>query len=668
MGSMTDRTEGTMATIHDRLGMPLDSPSSLVYNWKYGLVVRERGKNRIVKCDRNDIQPMTDPRINDFSGEGGIFMTEEGELYIADAINNMIRKVNLNGEVSTVAGRQEAGCSPEGELVCNTVLNNPSGVFVHCGMIYIADTGNNRILLVTQNGTTRVLAGNGKRGSEGDGKSARFASLNAPKSVFVNSFNEVYIADSGNNKIRKIDTNSIISTVAGNEKPGFNGDGKLATETCLNDPSVVSYRDGEVYILDGSNKRVRKITRDQVMHTIFCAREEKTSGAPIEFDSSPSGLFVYGDGTVFVSTEGDGVFVIRKERLLPSLEKHERDLLKKTSITVSRSVLDILSPTFYEKVLKRNDLVTEHENTIQKIIDFLMYEKTGIALCDPVDTLAILGLVEDSVFDKLKDLLIERVMESFSGEDGIRTAERASYLVRTIESRLIRQIYDYCPVGLSLLIGRIPWLIDHQIVIAYSHQIVKLSLRTKMPTIDRKIILSNHQPYLGSLFNNARSSDVVVNVGIHSYYCHRTILSSASPILKKLVDESGAFFSLERCETKSVNNRHYEALLKSCYTCPLRIEKKEDIHPTILCLEYYQMHSKVDAYVSGVEIDLDNFFLLCTTEASKRETLRRRLLDFGVRHLHEIFIDMKGCGLLDPSLKDELMVEYLKKNGKTPRN
>ena len=225
MGSMTDRTEGTMATIHDRLGMPLDSPSSLVYNWKYGLVVRERGKNRIVKCDRNDIQPMTDPRINDFSGEGGIFMTEEGELYIADAINNMIRKVNLNGEVSTVAGRQEAGCSPEGELVCNTVLNNPSGVFVHCGMIYIADTGNNRILLVTQNGTTRVLAGNGKRGSEGDGKSARFASLNAPKSVFVNSFNEVYIADSGNNKIRKIDTNSIISTVAGNEKPGFNGDG-----------------------------------------------------------------------------------------------------------------------------------------------------------------------------------------------------------------------------------------------------------------------------------------------------------------------------------------------------------------------------------------------------------------------------------------------------------
>ena len=145
-------------------------------------------------------------------------------------------------------------------------LFSPSGVFVSNGEVFIADAYNDRVRKVLRNGEIVTIAGTGEWGYNGDDQLATDAKLEWPHSVVVSSSNQVYISEVAGQRIRKIDRNGIISTIAGN---GYNGDGQLAINAQLNCPSgLFVTEDEEVLLADDGNNRVRKIDRNGIITTI----------------------------------------------------------------------------------------------------------------------------------------------------------------------------------------------------------------------------------------------------------------------------------------------------------------------------------------------------------------------------------------------------------------
>lgn len=192
-----------------------------------------------------------------------------GNLYIADARNYRIRKVSPAGIISTVAGGS-IGFSGDGGPATRASLNFPQGVAVDpTGQLYIADTNNGRIRKVSSDGTISTMAGVGLVNFSGDGGPATSASLSQPLSVAVDSAGNLYIADWFNHRIRKVSPTGIISTVAGTGVAGFSGDGGPAVSASLNEPQGVALdAAGNVYFADGADQRVRKISSLGVISTV----------------------------------------------------------------------------------------------------------------------------------------------------------------------------------------------------------------------------------------------------------------------------------------------------------------------------------------------------------------------------------------------------------------
>ena len=209
-----------------------------------------------------------------FAGDGGLATSARlsspqavavglyGDLYIADTGNSLIRKVDTAGHISTVAGNTTwAGYSGDGGAAVGAYLNNPAGVAVDgYGNIYIADQLNNRIRKVDALGTITTVAGNGSAGYTGDGGPATGATLRWPAGISVDWQGFLYIADSGNHAIRRVDPSGTISTVAGTGTSGFSGDDGAATLARLSQPEDVSTDGyGTFFIADYLNNRIRQV-------------------------------------------------------------------------------------------------------------------------------------------------------------------------------------------------------------------------------------------------------------------------------------------------------------------------------------------------------------------------------------------------------------------------
>jgi len=201
----------------------------------------------------------------------GIAVDLNGDLYIADSINQRILKVDTEGEYSTIAGdNAHSAYGGDGGLATEAQLAYPSGVEVDIkGNIYIADTNNHRIRKIDTNGIITTIAGNGTSGYGGDGGLATEAQLAYPGDVTVDVRGDIYIADTNNNVIRKIDSNGIITTVAGNGIYGYSGEGILATDAKLAYPYGVELdTKGNIYIADTGNNRIRKVNSNNIITTI----------------------------------------------------------------------------------------------------------------------------------------------------------------------------------------------------------------------------------------------------------------------------------------------------------------------------------------------------------------------------------------------------------------
>jgi hypothetical protein len=216
-----------------------------------------------------------------FSGDGGpaiaaalnyptkIASDSAGNLYIADSRNYRIRMVTVAGNISTVAGSTQYGFGGDGGSASNALLYHPQGVAVYANNLYIADFDNNRIRKISSDGTISTVAGNGTGGFSGDGGPATAAQLNGPTGVAIDSSGNFYIADSNNCRIRKVTkTAGTISTIAGNGIEGFSGDGGPATAAQIPYLRGVAVFGNNVYFADADNNRIRMVSGAGTINTV----------------------------------------------------------------------------------------------------------------------------------------------------------------------------------------------------------------------------------------------------------------------------------------------------------------------------------------------------------------------------------------------------------------
>lgn len=189
---------------------------------------------------------------------------------MADYSNQRIRIVSTSGIINTIAGNGTAGYSGDGGQATDAELHNPEGVAIdNAGNIYIADYANNRIRKVNTAGIISTVAGNGTAGYSGDGAAATAAKINGPQGVAVDAVGNLYIADQTNNVIRMVNTTGTITTVAGNVTQGYSGDSGPATAATINQPyGVACDAVGNMYIADQGNSCVRKVNASGIISTI----------------------------------------------------------------------------------------------------------------------------------------------------------------------------------------------------------------------------------------------------------------------------------------------------------------------------------------------------------------------------------------------------------------
>lgn len=219
----------------------------------------------------------------------GVAVDAKGNVLVADSGNHRVRSVSPAGAF-TITGTGAAGNGPEGLTPENTALNAPGGVCVDgTGAIFVVDTGNHRVLRFTIGGVVRTAAGNGSPGDAGDGGPARTAQLNRPAACALDAAGNLFIADTGNHRIRKVTSDGAIATIAGTGQPG-------TTQGMLRAPRGVAVDSrGNVFISDSGNNRILELTADGVLRTITQAGDVQ----------NPGGLALDAAGNLYAADTGN---------------------------------------------------------------------------------------------------------------------------------------------------------------------------------------------------------------------------------------------------------------------------------------------------------------------------------------------------------------------------
>ena len=232
-----------------------------------------------------------------FNGPVGVAAGAAGVVYISDTQNQRVRAVAPGGTLATVAGTGVAGFN--GEIVSPRAaqLNRPQGVAADAlGNWYVADTANNRVRKVQPGGNLFTIAGNGNASYFGDGGPALKASVNQPEGVAVDAAGNVYIADTLDHAVRKVTPDGVINTLAGTGTPGYSGDGGPANRARLNGPRAVAVdAAGNVYVADTGNNQVRRIDPLGTITTV-------DTGNAL---SGPRGVAVDRAGNVYIADTGN---------------------------------------------------------------------------------------------------------------------------------------------------------------------------------------------------------------------------------------------------------------------------------------------------------------------------------------------------------------------------
>ena len=263
------------------------SPVAVALDTEGNLFISESVGNHIRKVSTSGV--ITTMAVLNNSPRG-LAVDESGNVLVA--AGNQILNVSPAGVVTTIAGNGNNAFAGDGGPASAASLLSPSGVAVDGSGIYIADA--NRVRLVSTDGTIATFAGNGTYGSYGDGGPATSAVLFQPGGVAVDAQGNLFIADTGNNRIQKVTTEGVMTTIAGNGTAGFSGDGGPAAAASLNGPTGVAVdSSGNVYIADYKNGPVRKVSADGRISTVATPTQS--------FLFQPAGVAVDSMGNLFIA-------------------------------------------------------------------------------------------------------------------------------------------------------------------------------------------------------------------------------------------------------------------------------------------------------------------------------------------------------------------------------
>jgi len=212
----------------------------------------------------------------------GVAVDKTGAVYISDSNNNVIRRVDASGTISTFAGTGGNTYAGDGGTALSAQFDNPTGLAIEDGNLFITDYNHHAIRKIDSLGVITTIAGNGLGGFSGDSGHAVDAELKYPGEISLDSLGNLFIADTGNNRIRRVDSLGRISTIAGNGTAAFSGDNGQAVSASLSAPNgVVADAAGNLLIADSDNNRVRKVILNSVnqqnAHSSPTAQGENTN-------------------------------------------------------------------------------------------------------------------------------------------------------------------------------------------------------------------------------------------------------------------------------------------------------------------------------------------------------------------------------------------------------
>jgi sugar lactone lactonase YvrE len=316
-GHLGDAGAAVLAQLDAPTGVAVDAAegilvvdaSNRVRRIAFGIITTVVGSGAATRVEEfetsaGDGGPATDAQL---SGPIGVAVDGQDAILVTDTLNGRIRRVTPDGTITTIAGGGfRAPWDDDGVPATEATLNHPDGVAIdHDGNVYIADTFNHRVRRVDPGGTITTIAGSryGDDGFAGDGGPATEALLNRPTGVVVSRRGDVFIADEYNHRIRRVGPHGQISTVAGTGFAWFGGDGGPAIDAFLNYPTeLLLDGDDRLLIADSSNLRVRMVDRDGTITTIAGGGSQPPAdGVPatsVSLGGAPTGMSFDGEGRV----------------------------------------------------------------------------------------------------------------------------------------------------------------------------------------------------------------------------------------------------------------------------------------------------------------------------------------------------------------------------------
>jgi len=318
-GYSGDGGPATKATLLGALGICVDTVGNIY--------IADTGNNVIRQVDTQGIiRTVAGNHVHGFSGDGGpatsaslnfpwdVAVDARGHVYVSDADNERVRAFSVGGNINTFAGNGRFGNTGSGGPATDAAIGGAIGLHLGSGKLYIS-TNSDLIWAVNLNtGIITTIAGNPRGGYNGDGGSALSTSFMLPYGLAPDGAGGLFVADSGNNRVRHISSNSIVTTVAGGEV----GDGGSATSASLNFPFSFAHiafdPTGNLYLADEGNCRVRKMSKAGIISTIagtgICGYSGDGGPATEGTLNSPQAVAADANGNIYISDAGN--FVIRK--------------------------------------------------------------------------------------------------------------------------------------------------------------------------------------------------------------------------------------------------------------------------------------------------------------------------------------------------------------------
>lgn len=308
----------------DPMGLSMDGAGNLYVSdrgrvWR-GRIVWRIGTDGVARAvagtGRQGRGRGSEARSVSFGKPEGLAVDLQGRLHIADAVRHTVYRIEHDGGMTRVAGTGSSGSSGDGGPAQEAMLNRPAEIrFDGEGNLYIADVFNHRVRKVDPNGHITTVAGTGEAGFSEDGELANEARLDTPWGIAIDREGRLLIADGENHRIRRVAHGGTLETVAGDGRQGYSGDGGLATAASFDVPQALFVAaDGRIFIGDEHNHAVRVVDTDGIVSTVMGTGElglaevgDRARGSPL---NDPENLMVLDDGSMII-VEGANARIIR---------------------------------------------------------------------------------------------------------------------------------------------------------------------------------------------------------------------------------------------------------------------------------------------------------------------------------------------------------------------